>query len=111
MIGDTVNTAARVEEATRETGDAILVTEATRRLLRRDHGGFVERGDVPLKGKSERVRLYAPRVLADADVDTAAARPTPATARAGAERPGPTSLRRMSTEAGTDQRRRSTAGG
>jgi class 3 adenylate cyclase len=64
VIGDTVNTAARVEEATRETGDVILVTEATVRLLREDHGGFVERVDVPLKGKSERVRLYAPKVMA-----------------------------------------------
>src|SRR3954449_8329080 len=63
VIGDTVNTAARVEEATRETGDAALVTEATCQLLRDDHGGFVERRDVPLKGKAERVRLYAPAVL------------------------------------------------
>jgi class 3 adenylate cyclase len=70
VIGDTVNTAARVEEATRETGDVILVTEATRRQLRSDHGGFVERDGVPLKGKSERVRLYAPKVVA--------ARPQPA---------------------------------
>jgi adenylate cyclase len=64
VIGDTVNTAARVEEATRETGDVVLVTEASCRLLRHDHGGFVERRDVPLKGKAERVRLYAPAVLA-----------------------------------------------
>ena len=64
VIGDTVNTAARVEEGTRETGDAILVTEASCRLLRHDHGGFVERRDVPLKGKSDRVRLYAPKVVA-----------------------------------------------
>ena len=64
VIGDTVNTAARVEEATRETGDAILVTEAVCRLLRHDHGGFVERRDVPLKGKTERVRLYAPNAVA-----------------------------------------------
>ncbi|MEA2384102.1 MAG: adenylate cyclase [Solirubrobacteraceae bacterium] len=64
VIGDTVNTAARVEEATRETGDVVLLTEATLRLLRADHGGFVERRDVPLKGKSDRVRLYAPAVLA-----------------------------------------------
>ena len=42
----------------------MLVTEATRWLLRHDHGGFVERRDVPLKGKAERVRLYAPAVLA-----------------------------------------------
>ena len=30
VIGDTVNVAARVEQLTKETGDAILVTEATR---------------------------------------------------------------------------------
>ncbi|MEA2271189.1 MAG: adenylate cyclase [Solirubrobacteraceae bacterium] len=60
VIGDTVNTAARVEEATRETGDVVLITEATLRLLRSDHGGFVERPGVTLKGKSERVRLFAP---------------------------------------------------
>ena len=30
VIGDAVNTAARVEEVTRQTGDAVLVTEATR---------------------------------------------------------------------------------
>jgi class 3 adenylate cyclase len=64
VIGDTVNTAARVEEATRETGDAVLVTEATCRLLGADHGGFVERRDVPLKGKTESVRLYAPKAVA-----------------------------------------------
>jgi class 3 adenylate cyclase len=64
VIGDTVNTAARVEEATRMTGDVILITEATRRLLREDHGGFVERDAVPLKGKTERVRLYAPLAAA-----------------------------------------------
>jgi adenylate cyclase len=64
VIGDTVNTAARVEEATRETGDVILLTEATRRLLRADHGGFVERVAVPLKGKTERVPLHAPAAVA-----------------------------------------------
>jgi class 3 adenylate cyclase len=60
VIGDAVNTAARVEEATRITGDDILLTEATRVLLRADHGGFVGRGDAELKGKQERVRLHAP---------------------------------------------------
>jgi class 3 adenylate cyclase len=64
VIGDTVNTAARVEEATRVTGDAVLVTEATFRLLRHHHGGFVTRADVPLKGKAEPVVLRAPRAAA-----------------------------------------------
>jgi class 3 adenylate cyclase len=66
VIGDAVNTAARVEEATRATGDDILLTEATRELLRRDHGGFVGRGEAELKGKSERVRLHAPLAVAAA---------------------------------------------
>jgi adenylate cyclase len=74
VIGDAVNTAARVEEATRETGDVVLVTEATCRLLRADHGGFDERRDVPLRSKSERVRLYAPKAVAAlADPATGAA--------------------------------------
>ena len=66
VIGDTVNTASRVESATRATGDDVLVTEATVELLRHDHGGFDARPEVPLKGKAEAVRLLAPRVLAAA---------------------------------------------
>lgn len=62
VIGDTVNTAARVEGVTRETGEALLITEATRCLLTRDCGGFEERDEVLLKGKSARVRLWAPCV-------------------------------------------------
>ena len=33
VIGDPVNVAARVEQVTRETGDTVLLTEATRCLL------------------------------------------------------------------------------
>jgi class 3 adenylate cyclase len=64
VIGDAVNTAARVEEATRATGDEILLTEATRCLLTRDFGGFEPRDEIPLKGKSDPVRLCAPLVTA-----------------------------------------------
>jgi adenylate cyclase len=60
VIGDPVNTAARVEAATRTTGDDILITDATRELLKRDHGEFEQRPPVPLKGKAAPVRLYAP---------------------------------------------------
>ena len=66
VIGDTVNTASRVESATRTTGDDVLITQATAALLRRDHGGFDARPEMPLKGKAEPVRLLAPRVLATA---------------------------------------------
>jgi len=66
VIGDAVNTAARVEAVTRLTNDDVLVTEATRCRLRRDHGGFVERPTVELKGKREPVRLHAPLLSAAA---------------------------------------------
>jgi class 3 adenylate cyclase len=60
VIGDAVNTAARVEEVTRRTGDDILITEATRCLLDGCSIECEERPMVALKGKTERVRLWAP---------------------------------------------------
>jgi adenylate cyclase len=59
VIGDAVNVAARIESATRQTGDTVLVSENTRRLL----NGRVtlrERPAVPLKGKTETIGLFAP---------------------------------------------------
>jgi adenylate cyclase len=61
VIGDAVNVAARVEAATRETGDTILIAEDTRALLSGPPSELTERSEVELKGKTERVRLYAPR--------------------------------------------------
>jgi class 3 adenylate cyclase len=62
VIGDPVNVAARVEHLTRETGDVILITEATRCLLVRDRTIDRElepRGEFALKGVSEPVPIYA----------------------------------------------------
>ena len=67
VIGDAVNVAARVEAATRETGDAVLITDATRRLLNDpDRFELAPREEIPLKGKSEQVPLYAPRSVTSA---------------------------------------------
>lgn len=60
VIGDAVNTAARVEDVTRLTGDDVLITEATKELLTLPFCRFEERPTIALKGKTERVRLYAP---------------------------------------------------
>ena len=57
IIGDPVSVAARVEQATRRTGDSVLVTEATRCLLERD--GLLPRGAIALKGKPAPVAVYA----------------------------------------------------
>ena len=58
VIGDSVNTAARVEAATRETGDDLLVTRATCDALTRPVE-CVSRGTVALKGKAEPVEVLA----------------------------------------------------
>lgn len=62
VIGDTVNTAARVEAATRETGDDILITGDTLNGLppHLQHE-YDERPPMPLKGKNAVVQLYARR--------------------------------------------------
>jgi class 3 adenylate cyclase len=61
VIGDPVNTAARVEAATRLTGDDILITDTTLRALGPQGADFEERSSAPLRGKAASVRLYAPR--------------------------------------------------
>jgi PAS domain S-box-containing protein len=60
VIGDVVNTAARIEGATRCTGDTILISEAVRRRLRDAELNAIERPSVPIKGKRETMRLFAP---------------------------------------------------
>jgi adenylate cyclase len=60
VIGDAVNTAARVEAATRETGDDILITDATKCLLLEQGFRFEPRAEVVLKGKQVGVQLWAP---------------------------------------------------
>jgi class 3 adenylate cyclase len=79
VIGDPVNVAARVERATRQTGDTVLLTEATRCLLSDPRIDVEERGELPLKGKSEPVMLYTPRVDAERPVPVGEPQP----ARAG----------------------------
>jgi adenylate cyclase len=58
VIGDPVNVACRVEEVTRETGDVILLTEATRARLS-SGPEFETRGSILLKGRSEPVPIFA----------------------------------------------------
>ncbi len=59
VIGDAVNVAARVEAATRTTGDDVLMTATTRHRLAPGRA-VVSRGEVPLKGKAEPVEVFAP---------------------------------------------------
>ena len=59
VIGDPVNVAARVENLTRETGDVVLLTEATRGLLADESESLEPRGSFALKGVSDPVPIHA----------------------------------------------------
>jgi adenylate cyclase len=57
-IGDTVNTAARLEALTKEQPHAVLISESTRLLLTGDNGlVFVD--ELTLRGKTQPLRLWA----------------------------------------------------
>ena len=58
VIGDPVNVAARVQDATRELGEPLLLTEATRCLLESADTDLEPRGSLRLKGKAEPVEVY-----------------------------------------------------
>jgi adenylate cyclase len=66
VIGDAVNVAARVEAATRETGDTILIAERTKELLGGLDLPLRQRSGVTLKGKREAVAIYSPQESAQA---------------------------------------------
>jgi adenylate cyclase len=58
LIGDAVNVAARVEQLTKTTGDAILFTQQTVDALATSPPELVDRGAHPLKGKSAAVKVF-----------------------------------------------------
>ena len=58
LIGDTVNVAARVEQLTKTSGDAILLTGQTVAALTSRPPGLVDRGAHALKGKSVATRVF-----------------------------------------------------
>jgi class 3 adenylate cyclase len=57
-VGDTVNLASRLESQTKVFGDSILIDETTRSGLD-DSIAVVEKGEIDIKGKTHRVRVYA----------------------------------------------------
>lgn len=58
VIGDPVNVASRVQDATRELREPLLVTEATLSLLERETSGLARRATLELRGKSKPVTVY-----------------------------------------------------
>jgi class 3 adenylate cyclase len=82
LIGDTVNVAARVQELTKETGEELLITEATRGMLSGAAQPLRARGAQQLRGKADQTPIYAVEVKAKA------ARARPARPLSGPRRAG-----------------------
>jgi class 3 adenylate cyclase len=66
LIGDTVNVAARVEQLTKTTGDAILLTQQSVDALVARPPELTDRGSYVLKGKSAPVQVFGLDPRADA---------------------------------------------
>ena len=58
VIGDPVNVAARVQDATRDLSEPLLLTEATRLLLESGELELEPRGELALKGKPQPVAVH-----------------------------------------------------
>ena len=58
LIGDAVNVAARIEQLTKTTGDAILLTQQSLDALTSRPPELVDRGSHALKGKSAAVTVF-----------------------------------------------------
>ena len=61
LIGDVVNVAARVEQLTKITGDAVLLTQQCVDALASRPLGLIDRGLHVLKGKSASVQVFGPQ--------------------------------------------------
>ena len=59
LIGDTVNVAARVEQLSKTTGDAILLTQQSVDALHIRPPGLVDRASHALKGKSAPMQVFS----------------------------------------------------
>jgi len=58
VIGDTVNTASRLESATKELGATIVIGEPTKKALKETYN-LRELGTIKVKGKTEELNVYS----------------------------------------------------
>src|SRR5829696_2694610 len=59
-IGDTVNTAARLEGMTKGSGHSLFVADSTRELLSEKDGDLTFVDSMPIRGRAEPIKVWAP---------------------------------------------------
>ncbi|MFL5896653.1 MAG: CHASE2 domain-containing protein, partial [Thermoleophilaceae bacterium] len=62
VIGDTINTAARMEALTKDSGHAMFLSEATRFMLTREAPPLTYVGEFEIRGREGRMKIWAPDV-------------------------------------------------
>jgi adenylate cyclase len=60
VIGDTTNTASRIEGMTKGTPHMIMLSESTRMMMTRDHPDLEEMEAMEVRGRQARVVIWAP---------------------------------------------------
>ena len=85
LIGDSMNTAARIQEACRDTSYRVLASAALLERMTELPAGVQRRalGPMPIRGKQNAVALYALEIIADAGSASAQAAPRVDRAAAG----------------------------
>jgi adenylate cyclase len=78
-VGDTTNTASRLEAMTKNTPYSIFVADSTRRSLRQPAGDLVFVDELDVRGKRSRVRLWTltERGAGDTEIDAMRTRALP----------------------------------
>ena len=59
-VGDTTNTAARLEGMTKGSGHQLFVADSTRSMLTGDASGLVHHGDMPVRGREALLTVWVP---------------------------------------------------
>ena len=63
MLGDTVNTASRLEGLTKGTPYPLFISETTRDLLRHEPEDLVYVAELEVRGRSEKVKVWSLNAL------------------------------------------------
>ena len=58
-IGDTMNTAARLEGMTKGTEHMVFIAESTKELLREPPDGLAFIEEMPVRGRTEPIRVWS----------------------------------------------------